>query len=342
MLNLDNYVTTVCNSKTRDYYAERGYVYTKHNDKINVKIRDLLESSTARVNPICDYCGEKYETTYEIYNKGRKAYPKDCCSKCAGKKASEVSLAKRAKTAFDKLRKVCLEKKYILLTDESEYTGMKMKIKYICPIHGEMEGILYNIIKGNCCKKCGREIYKEKVRISSDEVEKIVNSINGNVLLNKEDYTDVFNYNLKIRCKCGNDFITSLSAYKKSTQQCKTCSQKESTGEKLIKNILEKNSIKYEQEKRFCDCRDVKPLPFDFYLPDYNQIIEFDGQGHFEEIKRFNYPSKKFSTGLEQTQYHDKIKNEYCKKNNISLLRIPYWESENAEHLIMSVINKIA
>ena len=76
-------------------------------------------------------------------------------------------------------------------------------------------------------------------------------------------------------------------------------------------------------EKKFKDCRDKNPLPFDFYLPQYNLCIEFDGRQH-SEPSAFNSKKEKENVKLKNFEYiqnHDKIKNEYCKKNGITLLR---------------------
>lgn len=72
-------------------------------------------------------------------------------------------------------------------------------------------------------------------------------------------------------------------------------------------------------KKKFEDCKDKKPLPFDFYLPNNVICIEYDGEQHTKPIDYFG--------GIESyecTVRHDKMKNEYCKNNGISLLRIPY------------------
>ena len=93
-----------------------------------------------------------------------------------------------------------------------------------------------------------------------------------------------------------------------------------SKGEYRILQFLEKQNIKYELQKRYKDCKDKKQLPFDFYLPDYNYCIEFDGYQHYHKAK--------YDTDLsfELRKRHDKIKTEYCKSNGIKLIRIPYYE----------------
>ena len=92
-----------------------------------------------------------------------------------------------------------------------------------------------------------------------------------------------------------------------------------SKGENTIWNWLNYNKIKFEFQKRFSDCKDKKSLPFDFYLPDYNLCIEYQGKQHYEPINYFG--------GLEKftyQQYHDELKKEYCEEKGISLLCIPY------------------
>ena len=101
--------------------------------------------------------------------------------------------------------------------------------------------------------------------------------------------------------------------------------------EKSLDSILEKWGLKYSVQKRFKDCKDKNVLPFDRYLKDFNVLIEYDGEGHFYPIPRGK------SDGIDnfnKTQRHDKIKNEYCKKNNICLIRIPYWEKDNMEYYL--------
>lgn len=65
-----------------------------------------------------------------------------------------------------------------------------------------------------------------------------------------------------------------------------------SKGELEVKNWLEKHNIRYEFQKRFKNCKDKHSLPFDFYLPDYNAAIEYQGKQHFEVL---NFSTKKDS-----------------------------------------------
>ena len=89
----------------------------------------------------------------------------------------------------------------------------------------------------------------------------------------------------------------------------------------LTEKWLNENNINFLQEYSFNDCRYKKPLRFDFYIEWKKSIIliEVDGIQHFYENTWT--PKQK----LEENKIRDKIKDEYCLKNNYKLVRIPYW-----------------
>lgn len=82
------------------------------------------------------------------------------------------------------------------------------------------------------------------------------------------------------QCDCGRVIkVLGNSLQQGLTTSCGLC--RRSKGEDLICSLLDSLQIKYEREKRFKDCRYKNTLPFDFYLPDYNICIEYDGEQHF-------------------------------------------------------------
>ena len=131
----------------------------------------------------------------------------------------------------------------------------------------------------------------------------------------------------KCKCECGTIVIvrgTQLRSGKTSSCGCLT-----SKGEENIKRFLNKHNIAFVSQKTFDNCRfpETQALAkFDFYLPDINLLIEYDGPQHFfytENNKIFT--KEKFA----KIQLYDNYKDEYCKKNSIPLLRIKY--NENIE-----------
>ena len=122
------------------------------------------------------------------------------------------------------------------------------------------------------------------------------------------------------KCDCGREVErTSDSLIQQDTFSCGHCNR--SMGSIRIEQILKENNIKYELEKAFSDLKGKNNMPFrfDFYLPEYNRLIEFDGIQHYKERTIF-------SDTLEIIQQRDLIKNQYCINNNIPLVRIPYWK----------------
>ena len=316
-------------SKTKAYYEDFGYVFTKSGEIFTVKTEELIPSAQNHVVLICDRCGKEFTNVYNRYYTRHVSGKKDYCSSCI---AYEQHKRQRAKDIVHKLEsatKLCTEKGYEPITTGEEMIDKQLYFRYKCPEHGEQLSLLNNFLKGHGCYQCGRKQSGEKQKNSPDYVESYINAINGNKLLNKEEYKGSNVHNLRILCgKCGtHEYVTSFSDfYNCNVQQCRSCSSKESVGEKLIADHLDKIGIKYIREKKFDGCKDQKKLPFDFYLPSMNVAIEFDGAHHYRDVF--------FEGQYKIVHRHDEIKNEYCAQNGIRLLRIPYWDGHNIDNIL--------
>ena len=99
-----------------------------------------------------------------------------------------------------------------------------------------------------------------------------------------------------------------------------------SQGEKQIKDFLDKYNIQYKQEFIF---KKLEKKRFDFYLPKNKTVIEFDGKQHFEAVEYFGG-----AENLRKQQERDKQKDEFCTRNNIKVLRIPYTEQNNINKIL--------
>lgn len=105
---------------------------------------------------------------------------------------------------------------------------------------------------------------------------------------------------------------------------CPKCN--ESQGEKQITLWIERRLIDNIPQKRFDDCRDINTLPFDFYIPELNVCIEYQGEQHYHPVNFGGISDEDAYNNFLVTQRHDKIKSNYCINNNIKLICIPYWE----------------
>ena len=99
---------------------------------------------------------------------------------------------------------------------------------------------------------------------------------------------------------------------------------KTSKGEEKIIKILKENNIKFIREKTFEDLNKGN-LRYDFYLPDRNIAIEYDGPQHFQQVEYFQKTRQDFL----KAQERDRRKNNYALAHGIPLYRIPYWEMDN-------------
>ena len=126
------------------------------------------------------------------------------------------------------------------------------------------------------------------------------------------------------QCKCGVKKIIPGQSLIKG--QSKSCGCIKSQGEYKIKQLLLQYNIPFTTEKTFSTCifNDTShKAKFDFYINN-QYLIEYDGEQHFKSGSGWNTKEK-----LEKTRQHDKIKNEWCKENNIPLIRIPYYHLDN-------------
>lgn len=141
------------------------------------------------------------------------------------------------------------------------------------------------------------------------------------------------------KCECGNSVIVSGRDLSRGHKL--SCGCMKSVGESKLVSIFNKLQIQYETQKMFKDCKfkDTDSYArFDFYLPEYNILIEYDGIQHYIS-KNSGWSNQE---QLEYTQSHDEYKNQWCEKNNITLIRIPYFDLEKLnEEYILNLIHEV-
>lgn len=200
--------------------------------------------------------------------------------------------------------------------------NQKTCINITCP-----NGHTYNtsfeqfLNSGKRCRKCsGSNKY------TIQDVKKYAKQYCYEILTNtyKDNKT-----HLSFKCPNNHLFLMRFDHFRAGTR-CPYC--RESKGEKSIMKYLEENNINYIRQYRYENCKDDKPLPFDFYLPYYNTCIEYDGELHYKSIDFYGGQIE-----LEKQKKRDNIKTQYCKDNNIKLIRIPYWEFKNIEIILNEI-----
>lgn len=123
----------------------------------------------------------------------------------------------------------------------------------------------------------------------------------------------------RCECDCGNSFITSAHRLKQGNTT--SCGCLVSKGENKIKEVLTTLGINFIQQYSFEDLADVGLLKFDFYLPQQNVLIEFQGEQHYKIVPHWGGKE-----GFEDRLKKDSMKRSYCLEKGIKLIEIPYWD----------------
>lgn len=185
-------------------------------------------------------------------------------------------------------------------------------------------------------QRCPKERYKRSAESNSktqgkpEEKQKQIDKI-----CNDEGYKCLIGYErskkplLIIHNKCGKEFKPTPYDFLKGTR-CPYCYR--SKGEEVVKKFLEDNNYIFKEQYRIKECRNKRPLPFDFALFDDKQelyaLIEYDGSQHFDNKFSFNGDNENFI----KTQINDNIKNDFCEKNKIPLIRIKYARTDRKDY----------
>ena len=196
----------------------------------------------------------------------------------------------------------------------------------------EWEAAICDRINGRGCPCCeGQKVVLSNcLCVVNSEIAKTWHpTLNGN--LTPFDITACSGEKIYWLCEKGHEWKTSVANRTTRGDGCPICN--ESHGEKAVVNFLNKTLIIHERQKKYNKCKNKKPLPFDFYLPNENILIEYDGIQH-SNIREFFGGEE----ALIYTKQNDSIKTKFAKDNNIPLLRIPYTEFNNIEALIKSFI----
>lgn len=208
------------------------------------------------------------------------------------------------------------------------YTNVRTKVKIICITHGEFLQTPNNHLAGHGCPKCdGKNKSTDDFIVESEKIH------NNKYSYMNTNYHGTFN-KVEILCPKHGSFFQRPNCHLlgKGCPKCKT-----SRGELEIVKVLTRNKIDYIHQKTFIDCINPmsgKLLKYDFYLPAYNLLIEYDGPQHFSIGKFKGYESS--TKDLKNTQYRDEIKNKYSNHNKIGLLRIKYSDRTQIEEILLA------
>lgn len=266
-------------------------------------------------------CGNEFETSFNKFRDQNKRQ----CNEC-GKELNNYS----KRLTIEYVRNFVEENSNcVLLSDEYKNNHTKLKFGCSCGsiFYTGFDNFVYQETR-QCLECANKNRTKDKV-LTIDEVKTRVEE-NGNSVLLSTEYINA-QRKLKFQCKCGNIYSRSWNGFNNGQGYCLECSKKHSKGEDKIKIFLESKNIKFNREYTFDGCKFKRKLPFDFYLPDLNTCIEYDGEFHFDTDRiPFGNPSLQ--------QKRDAIKTKFCKDNHIKLIRIPYYDFNRIEEILETAI----
>ena len=302
---------------------------------------------------ICDRGNQNHKTVIcEVEKRGKHRYYKLKCNNCGDESYSRTDKISSCVKCYLELygclslggRKRLSKNDFIKKSQEKhgnkfdynlvDYINCKSKIKLFCKeckIFFEQEAKSH--MNGSGCKYCA---FKDQTMNIEELIDKC-KQIHGE----KYDYSLVDYKNtqtkIKILCnKCKLYFFQRPCDHSRG-KGCSKCN--ESKGENRIAKYLTLNNINFTPYKSFEGLKHIRPLRPDFYLSDLNLLIEYDGIGHFEAI--FGSTPEEKQKNLEDCQRRDKIKTEWALRNNIPLLRIPYWDFNRIEEIIEAFISEV-
>jgi hypothetical protein len=294
--------------KSAEYYIDKAN--KAHNYKFDYSKTNWKEH---KINVICPKHG--------IFNCNKRNHLRGHdCMRCRGGQVSFPEFLRRAQEVHGDT--------YIYDSVDKDNFRYGDHITIICKVHGPFSQVPSSHITGRGCMECGHI----STRLTPEEFFTDCAITHGNKYnYSKSKFIGLFK-EVKIICPEHGEFLQVAENHKKG-HGCRICSEPQ--GEKRIRVILQNNNIKHSQQYEYNDCKYKRVLPFDFYLPEYNMLIEFHGRQHYEET---NY----FKTPLKEQRRKDRIKLKYCKNNNIPLLIIPHWDYDKIEELINNFIELVS
>ena len=293
-----------CGAQSRREHAKKRRVSaqqfikaakTIHGDKY-IYDKVVYRATNTKVTIICPDHGEFLQNPYN-HKTG------EGCPKCApNRKLNTREFIKKAIAIHgDKYR-----------YDDVEYVRNDKKVIIICPIHGNFEQTPHAHTSKRVagCPACGGT-QKGNTKAFIEAAKKIHgNKYNYDKVEYKNNKTKVI-----IICKKHGEFKQSPKTHVHMATGCSRCTNK---AEGKLADYLNKLFIVH---RRFW----IERKEYDFFLPDFNLIIERDGEQHYKENNLFSRGDNNY---LSKQHENDLFKTRLAKKKGYKIARIPYWLSD--------------
>lgn len=320
---------------------DRGYEYIgSYKTKETTLDGKNKNGKKAYIRVKCFYCGKEYDIRHDNFKEGQNCTY--CCNRYENSFAYhiQVELGESLNKYWDWEKNTV--NPYLISKNRNSKNrkGENTKVWLKCSkkdYHGSYEGICSTFVKGDRCPYCttrrGKVHPKEsfaQYHIDNTDKNFIKKYWSDKNTLNPWEITPSCHKNIWIKCQYGHeDYLVNAEKFH-AGQRCGLCQN--SKGELKIKEILNKFNIEYKKQIKFDDLLGLgsKKLSYDFYLPDYNMLIEFQGRQHEKYIKGFHKNKDEFKKQLE----HDRRKFKYAMDNKIDILYLYHWEYDEIEYIL--------
>jgi len=301
-----------------------------HGNKYDYSKVEYINSHT-KVCIICPKHGEFFiEPNQHI---GKKKEKQQGCSKC-GKLFLSKLFSSSKEEFIEKAKKI---HGYKYNYSKVNYINSITKVCIICPKHGEFWQTPGSHLQGYNCPLCKGEKYKKLFSFSREKFIEKAKQVHGD----KYDYSKVNYVNNKTKiciiCPKHGEFWQTPYNHINKKSNCPICF--ETTMEEEIRLKLQEENINFIQYSKFDWLQNAEksyPLELDFYLPDYNIAIEYQGRQHFEEVNFAGKGEEWTKNEFEKNIKKDELKYNLVSNNGINILYI-----FNQKYLIKSQKYKI-
>lgn len=291
----------------------------------------IYKGSAAPIKAICPIHGE-FITSIDKITAGYR------CPKCGMDRLIKKNKSVRPPEVLSNLVKERFKDRPLDFS-ESEFKGSRDEIVFKCELHGYKKSIpIYLLRNIYGCDECARiEAHNTKRETFEEFVEKSRNA-HPDV---EYDYSFVnlldCDTPVEIVCPKGHHFWqTPYNHY--NGADCTIC--KESKGERRIALWLDNHNISYTRQHRINPLKYVlfgrNKFKVDFFLPDFNIIIEFHGKQHYIRVESWHTEEE-----FQNQQDRDRRLRDYCKKNGIKLIEIPYTKLKEIDKILDKKIGRL-
>jgi hypothetical protein len=284
--------------------------------KMSDNIRGICTKTGGIKNgPICDYVNKLDQ----------------CCETCRTQKAAATRKANKQNGIEDVkdhasfLRKV-RARSQLQFEFLSQYVNTSTAIIALCTYCGTTytnNPARYYVSSYGCfrCRFMSHETFVQKANIVHN---------------NRYEYNNRYvksDKKMTIYCKNCKKTFEQPPKYHLYGKGCPNC--RKSKGELAVENYLIAHSISFIPQKKFTGCKNKKELPFDFFIPDLNILIEYNGRQHFGPVEQFNG-----NIGYAKIKKHDAIKVRFCIESPYTLIVLEDKNTDSKYHQVPRVLNE--